>query len=117
MGKIDVQMRDGVIVVTMSGRLSSELVAGMRKDLLPLLKDAGEVRILYDSRQVELRDDQSVVKALETFDQEIQPKVHKIASLTADYSIAARVGQIHVYSKNHERFYDEKDAWEWLRMD
>jgi hypothetical protein len=117
MGKIDVREEDGMLVVTLSGPLSVPIVEGMRSALLRLLEGREGVLILYDSRDVELIGDDAITRRLQAVNEEIAARVSRIASVTSDYTVATRVGQIHVYSKDHERFYDLDSAKRWLRMD
>jgi hypothetical protein len=117
MGQIEVRKEEGVLVVTMSGRLTLEIVEGMRTDLLGRLGERTDARILYDSRQVELTGDRRIPKRLAQIDQELQPHVARMASLLPDYTVGTTAGQVHVYSRVHERFYDFDDAMRWLRTE
>jgi hypothetical protein len=117
MGRIEIEDSDGLIVVTMEGPMSRALAADMRRRLLPLLQARKGAMLLYDSRKVEIIGDSRISKAFHAFDEEIAPLGVKIASVTSHYEIGTRVGQIHVYSPQHERFYDMGSAKEWLRTE
>ena len=81
-----------------------------------MLQGRQDAKLLYDSRQVEIVEDRRITQALHAFDEEIAHLSLKIASVTSDYTIATRVGLIHVSSPHHERFYDLESARQWLRL-